>query len=400
MFGAASLAFFFLNMSTFTALGVVLFTMVADLHWSMTSAGFSFSLLGIASGLTSPLGAVAMRWMGGRGAIVAGCVCLLGGFALAAVSHGIGTFYVAMVLLGLGYSLAGNVVGIFLIAGWFTRNSARVIGMYLMLGALGAAAGPPLVQAIVADYGWRGQWRAMALLALLVGIACLVLIRTPPRVVASSADRATSRYAADRREFGWAPRAAILTPQFMLIAAAMTMTMACVTTFSNDTVTHLVRMGATPQGAALVMSAMALTATLVKGAAGRLCESISPTVVLAVGLVLQAVGEVLLARADSRLLGYAGAFGFGTGWGFAYVAGTVVMLEYFGAVTGSKILSIVWLLTTVAAVGPIAAGMIADRTGSFSPIFNIYAGLLLVLAVPTLMMREPAPRARAAEAVQ
>ncbi len=51
VFGAVSLAFCFLNLATFTSLGVVLFTMAGELQWSMTAAAFSFSLLGIACGL-------------------------------------------------------------------------------------------------------------------------------------------------------------------------------------------------------------------------------------------------------------------------------------------------------------------------------------------------------------
>jgi cyanate permease len=392
VFGAVSLAFFFLNLATFTSLGVVLYTMVAELHWSQTAAGFSFSLLGMACGLTSPFGAVAMRWMGGRLTICAGALLLMIGFLLAAISQGIVAFYVAMVFLGLGYSLAGNIPGVYLIAGWFTQSSSRVIGLYLMLGALGAALGPPIVEAVVSVGGWRGHWAAMAVVALVVGVVALALVRTPPHVVAGETDRATNRFAADRKAFGWTPRQAVFTPQFMLVSAAMAMTMCCVTTLSSDTVTHLVKMGwATPTAAALVLSALGLTATLVKGGAGRLCELMPPTAILAAGLVLQAVGNLLFAHANTAVLSYAAALTFGTGWGLAYVAGTVVLLEYFGAVTGSKILSIVWLLTTVAAAGPLAAGRIADRTGSFSPIFIIYAGILLVLAVPTLIMREPAP---------
>ena len=51
----ASLGFFFVTATTFTSLGYVLYTMVADLGWSQATAGVSFSLLGLACGLSSPL---------------------------------------------------------------------------------------------------------------------------------------------------------------------------------------------------------------------------------------------------------------------------------------------------------------------------------------------------------
>jgi MFS family permease len=227
----------------------------------------------------------------------------------------------------------------------------------------------------------------MAVAAGIIGVICLAFIREPapqPQEAPVPGPASEPRSAAE-----WTPRQAVFTRQFLLVAASMAATMACVTTNSSVTVTHLVKLGATPTGAALVLSAIAITATVVKGISGRLCEKVAPPLLLAGGLVLQAVGCVILGVANTALLQYLSALVFGTGWGLAYVAATVVLLDYFGLATGSKILSIVWLLTTVAAAGPMAAGMIADRYGTFAPIFDFYAVMLLVIAVPIFTMREP-----------
>ena len=396
-FGAVSLVFFFLNLATFTSLGVVLYTMVAELHWSMTAAGFSFTLLGLACGLSSPLAAMVMRWTDGRITVCIGTLLLLVGFFLASISSGLVLFYLAMAFLGVGYSLAGNVPSVYLIGGWFQKSSASMIGFYLMLGALGAAFGPPIVDRIVrSSGGWRGHWEMMAVAAGAIGVICLAFIREPaPQPHESSAPGPGSE---PRNEVEWSPRQAVFTRQFLLVAASMAATMACVTTNSSVTVTHLVKLGATPTGAALVLSAIAITATVVKGISGRLCEKVAPPLLLAVGLVLQAIGCVILGVANTTLLQYASALVFGTGWGLAYVAATVVLLDYFGLATGSKILSIVWLLTTVAAAGPMLAGMIADRYGTFAPIFDLYAVMLLVIAVPIFTMRDPAGQGRLSHA--
>ena len=63
---AASLAFFFVTATTFTSLGYVLYTMVAELSWSKAAAGLSFSLLGLACGIASPLPPVLMKMIGTR----------------------------------------------------------------------------------------------------------------------------------------------------------------------------------------------------------------------------------------------------------------------------------------------------------------------------------------------
>jgi cyanate permease len=111
--------------------------------------------------------------------------------------------------------------------------------------------------------------------------------------------------------------------------------------------------------------------------------------VLAAGLVLQSIGDVAFSTGDSPTGDYIFACAFGVGWGLSYVAANLVLLEYFGREVGSRILSAVWMISTLAAAGPAAAGMIADQFGTFSPIFVIYALLLIALALPIFLMRTP-----------
>jgi predicted MFS family arabinose efflux permease len=390
--GAVSLVFFFLNGATFASLGVVLYTMVADLHWSQTAAGFSFSLLGIACGVASPLPAILMKRISCRVIMVLGGVCLTAGFWLAGASSGLALFYLAMILVGLGYALAGNVPGIFLVASWFPATSSRMIGLYLMIGAAGNVVGPPLVSALVAAlHSWRLHWFLMSIAAALIALICLLLIRDAP--LAQSPEREPAAGSVADGGALWTEREAMLTPQFMLLAAAMTLTVAGITTTSSVAVGHLVREGATPVFAAWILSLVALVATIAKGVAGRLCENYRPSRVFAAGLALQCVGDIALSYGGSPFGAYAFAAAFGVGWGWSYLAGCVLPLQYFGREVGSRVLSVVWLVSTAAAAGPLLAGMIADRFGSFSPIFAVFAVALMVLAVALVNMRAPSRRA-------
>lgn len=384
---AACLSFFFLNLATFQSLGVVLFSMAAELHWSHTATGWSFAFLGAACGLTSPLPGMMMQSLGSRLTMCIGAVLLTAGFYLASITTTIWSFYAAMLLMGAGYSFAGNVPSVYLITGWFGRMSARTIGFYLMIGALGAAIGPRLVRAIVEMAGgWRGNWEVMAVSAAAIGVVSLLLVRD-----ARNSPAAVARQKAEPALQGpeWSPRDALRTPQFMLIAASMTANMLCVTTNASVAMNHLTRMDVTPDAAAFILSAVGLVATLVKAFAGRMCESFKPSYITAWGIVLQAVGMLAFAFAGTLTMQTVAVVAFGTGWGLSYVAGTVVLLDYFGNVTGSKILSFVWFIVSFAALGPPAAGLIADNYGTFAPIFVIYTVLLVLLAIPIFAMRPP-----------
>jgi len=383
---AIGLAYFFVNFATFASLGVVLFTMAGELHWSMTAAGFSFSLLGLACGLSSTLPTTAMKYIGGRGSMAIGAALFIVGCLLASVSHSLIVFDIAIAMLGAGYTFAGNIPGVILIAQWFERGSARIVGVYLMVGALGAAAAPPTVAFVVRGIGWRGHWQVMAVAAAVVGIICLAFIRDRERHQVAQPDDSVRD---TKPGHAWTPRQAVLTPQFMVLTAALVLTMTAVTTINSIVVTHLVKLGSSPITAAWALGVLSFTGTVLKGITGHMCETKSPKLFVILGLLCQAAGCALFIVATGSVIEFAAAIIFGAGWAFALVAGWVVLMRFFGGPTGARILAIVQLVTTVGAAGPIGAGLIADRWGTFSPIFILYAAGLLVLTVPVLLMRAP-----------
>jgi MFS family permease len=386
VFGASAVAYFFVNFATFASLGVVLFTMAGELNWSMTAAGFSFSLLGLACGLSSTLPTMAMKYVGGRGSMAIGAALFFFGCLLASVSRSLLVFDISIAMLGAGYTFAGNIPGVILIAQWFERGSARLVGIYLMFGALGAAAAPPTVEFVVRELGWRGHWQVLAGVAAIVGVICLACIRDREQGKAAAPDPVAQVPASAS---AWTPRQAILTSQFMVLTASLVFTMTAVTTINSIVVTHLVKLGSTAVIAAWTLGVLSFTGTVMKGAAGHWCETRSPKMFVVSGLLFQAIGCALLIVATSGVIEFTAAVIFGVGWAFALVGGWVALMRYFGGPTGARILAIVQLATTVGAAGPIAAGLIADRWGSFTPIFAFYALVLFLLAAPVLLLRAP-----------
>jgi hypothetical protein len=170
-----------------------------------------------------------------------------------------------MIFLGLGYALAGNIPGVYLIASWFPKISSRIIGFYLMIGAAGNVAGPPLVAAVVAaSHSWRFNWLLMGIIAVFITVFCLVFIRDAPATsgAAQAQGPGTANNAPPQPLLAWRDREAMWTRQFLLVAASMTLTVAGITTTSSVAVTHLVHLGTTPAFAAFILSLVALVATL------------------------------------------------------------------------------------------------------------------------------------------
>ena len=152
---------------------------------------------------------------------------------------------------------------------------------------------------------------------------------------------------------------------------------------------HFKMLGHPAAFAAGMLGFQALMAAIAKGLSGAVGERVNPRLLLVGGLALEAMGFVVLSIAATPLLVGVFAVTFGVGWGAAYLAITVLMIKYFGPRTGSDGMSLVWLLTVIAALAPAGAGMIADEFGSFGPAFVAGALMLLPIAVGLLIVREP-----------
>jgi MFS family permease len=395
IFSVVSLCFFFITAGTFTSLGVVLYKMAAELHWSLSAAGGSYAVLCLTCGLSSPLPALTIKRLGTRWTMVSGCVIIALGFALAAISQSLGLFLVATGLMGLGFTFAANIPAVYLLAAWFPMSAPRIIGFYFMAGALGGVFGPLLVNAVVATSGWRAHWLVMAVAALLIGVLCSVVLTDVAE--SNRAPTAASGAVPGIRHGVWTARAAMLTRQFIILALAMMVIQTVVTTVHSLIVAHLAKLGLSTAFGALVMSIFGLSDSVAKGVAGTVSTKVGPRQLLIGGLVMLSAAAALLALASSPVIACTFAVILGVGWGTSWLGATLLLLEYFGRAIAAETMSTATLITTVALAGPIVAGGIADVTGSFVPFFYFFAGIMLITALVCATLRTPVPRQSAAK---
>lgn len=394
---SVSFMFLFVTGATFTSLGVVLYTMMGDLHWSRAAGGICFSVLGLTCGLSSPLPAMMMARYGTRLTIAAGSLVLCAAFLLAATAHDLVPFVLSTGLMGIGFTMVGNIPGVKVLAAWFPARRERAIGLYLLSGGLGGVVGPAAVTLIVELSGsWRIHWAVMAITAIVGGLFALAVVSdAAPAYAPETEPVAEKKPVVFRNKLDWSYRDAIATPQFMIIAATMVITMACMITVNSAAVTQLADHGLSPGFGASMLALQALAATLAKGASGPIGERLEPRLMLAFGLVAEAVGILALSWVDGPATAYLFAILFGLGWGSAYFAANMLAINYFGVRESSAILSAVWLLTTVATGGPMLAGFISDQFGTYSPVFD-GMGVLLVLVAGFVAFSRPPIKAAAA----
>lgn len=391
---AASLSFFFVTATTFTSLGYVLYSMVGEFGWSKASAGLSFSLLGLACGLASPLPPMLMKSIGTRMTMFAGCLVLATGFFTASQIEHLSLFFFATALMGIGFSLIAPSPAVYLLATWFPRTSARMIGFYFMTGAAGGIAGPLIVGSIVGLTGdWRLHWMVMAAAALGLGAICLLCIRDAVKVESIvQVKGAGYQQDATSTASGWTVRQALRTSSFLMLAAIMSVVQLVVTTMHSTLVSHIANLGAGAAPGAIAMSLLAFAGTGAKGLTGTLSERIDPRRILIAGLALQALAMTLLWSTGDVVVATTAATGFGFGWGMAWLAAHVLLLRYFGAGIAGDMTAMATTATTVAVLGPIGAGRLADATGSYAEAMLVFA-LLLAAAMLAAIIALRAPTA-------
>jgi cyanate permease len=379
---SVSLLFFLVTALTFSSLGVVLPAMMAELHWSNSGAGFGYTLLGIFCGITSTIPATLIRRFGARATLLAGGAVMALAFAALAGVRDLTLYFIGCSLAGLGFTLLGTVPGTYLLTRTFRRPDFA-FGLYFTVGGLGGVAGPPLYLFVQALHGWREFWVISGVLSLAAAALGALLVDTRSNVAQSGGE--TQEITSEP----WSAAAALKTPQFAVLAAAYSVFLIVDITVNNWSVKHLMGHGVSAAVAGSMISVGALVNAAARLGGGLVSRFVSVRQMLMLALVILIIGlgALSLARDMPMMLIYAAAIGIGSG--LTFFAATILLLDYYGRGPNLELFSIVNLISTIGSVGPVFAGFVADRSGSFVPAFLSLAGLVLLVLLAVIWMKPP-----------
>jgi MFS family permease len=378
-----SALFFMITGATFASLGLALPAMVTDLRMSWAEAGMGFSLLGVFCGITSTIPAVLIRRFGVRTTLLSGAATMAAAFLCLARAEGVLSYFAGASLAGLGFTLLATVPGTYLLTRLFARPSFA-FGLYFTIGGLGGVAGPLLYFGMMEVSGdWRSYWLVAGALVASIGALAALLVNGGTDVsAAAETDPEISTES-------WDMRAALQTPQFWIIAAAYSGFLISAFTANSVSVAHLTQHGVTAVVAGSMMSVEALLNAAARLAGGVLVRFINARILLVIALACLIVGLLALGAARSLPMLLIYAAGIGIGFGLAFFASTILLLDYFGRRPYLELFAMVNLISTIAAVAPTLAGMTRDFTGGFVPFFVALSLLMGVLLLTVVMMRPP-----------
>ena len=182
---------------------------------------------------------------------------------------------------------------------------------------------------------------------------------------------------------------AIATPQFFIATfadIANTIPWRVLTVHGR---LHLEDLGFAPTLAAAVLG-VRVGMSGVGRLSGALRDFIAPPRVMALALIVSALGVAGLRYAETPTLAYVCVVMLGVGYGAAFTTAPVVFASFFGrdgfAATGGLRIAITGV---VGFVGPSWAGAVADRTGSYNSTLLALTMLCVVGAVMMFRCRAP-----------
>lgn len=371
---AAALGFSVSAINTY-ALGLFVAPLQAEFGWSRTQISFGLTASTIVTTLASPfVGLLVDRW-GARWLGIGGVIFYCGVTAmLGAVGAAIWTWWLLWMVMAIGTALVKPVVWTTAVSPRFPDRRGLAFAFVLSGTALSAMTAPIIAEALIGRFGWRTAYPMLGMIWAAVVLPVLLIWfhhrphRAPDRAdaVATEADGIDLRAGYRSRWF-----AQLLGATFFATLAIMSLIVHFVPLLLDE--------GYSSASAARLAGMFGVASIIGRIGMGLLLDAMRATLAGAVMLLLPAIACALLLSGVTPVTALAAAMLLGLALGgeldvSAYLSARYFGQRHFGALFGA----ITSMLSLGTGIGPLLAGYVFDRTGSYD--------LWLWLMIPASMV--------------
>jgi sugar phosphate permease len=381
----------------FHAYGAYLVLLREEFGWSKTMLSAAFAMARAESGILGPVQGWLTDRFGPRVLIRVGMVVFGVGFILFSQIGSPVTFFATFFVMAVGSSLGGYLpIGVAIVR-WFRRQRA----LALSISATGMAIGgllTPLVVLAMSRFGWRWTALASGVLVLAAGLPLAQLVRPHPAAYGLTPDGDPPRTEvpdapapAAPVELDFTPRQALATRAFWYISVGHGAALLVVSAVLVHMVVHVTeRLGYSLPQAASVAALMTVMQAIGQLSGGWLGDRFSKRRIAAACMLGHAVALIVLAVATAFWMVLTFAVVHGLAWGMRGPLMGAIRADYFGSASFGMITGISSMVLMLGMMGgPLVAGILADRTGSYVPGFSVLAALAALGSVCFLLARRP-----------
>lgn len=362
--------------------GVLVVPMQRELGWSRALLSGAFSLSLLTSGLLGlPVGRLVDRH-GARALMSLGS--LLGGAGLVTLSQvrRPWQFYVLWSgVIALAMALTLYPVTFTVVTNWFWRRRGSALAVLTLVGGLASPIFIPLAGVLVEHIGWRSTLFVFGLIQLLVALPLHALVlRRHPEDLRMRPDGATHPPTEKPPVPGVRLHQALSGLPFWTLTTSFAVGLMAHSVILAHQVAYLIGRGFDPVLAASMAGLLGVASLPGRYLLNRLSEGLSPQALLAGCYLAQAAGVALLGIAANPLLVWGYVAIYGAAFGAILPLRASAMADHFGRRSYGAITAASGIPIAVAgSVGPIVAGALYDRLGSYGPALTL-TGAAFVLS--------------------
>ncbi len=354
------------------------------------------TFLSIGTNALSPFVGLYVDKKSARHVVAAGIVSLgLGLIVLSQAGTLLSVWATFALLIPFGAVAIGVLPSSTLISRWFRKRRGLALGINVTGTSIGGAIAPPLLTWMFLAYGWRTSLLVTGVVVLLFAPMFWKVIADYPEdkgLVQEEAGDDTGFDLALADSHDWSIREIFSTTAFwlqtLITASMLAVTLGLLANLSL----HGKDLGFGGQQIALLYSTIAFCSFAGKIAFGQLIDRLGVRKSGLVTVALMIAGLILLALADAYSPVLLAAFVIGLATGGVSPTWTNLIARGFGAKSVGRAMGVMNPLhIPITAPAAPLAGYISDTTGSYTPVFLIFIGMMVVAGICLAVIGRPVP---------
>ena len=375
-----------------------------DLGINRAATSLIFSIARAEGALEGPLAGYMIDRFGPRPIMLAGVIMSgLGYISLYWVDSYLTFLIVYMAVISLAFGAGFQHGPMVLANSWFIRWRGRAMALVSASIGLGGALVTPLLAMVVHSWGWRGGVLSAGILFLVVGVPLAAMVRRSPesRGLLPDGDTPSNQPPQDRSPNApprpqdthspakFSLRSVMSRYPFWLLTLATMIRVLGLSTIIVHLVPILVWKGWDQQSAAFLVGVYAFLSLPTHLIVGWFADRFNKPRVMAVCMVIAALGAVALIYAQTNWLLYLflPCFSFieavfPVTWA---TVGDLYGRERFGTIRGTMGFFYQW----GGFIGPVVAGALYDSTQSYNTMLWAIVALLFVCALLYMTLSKP-----------
>lgn len=357
-----------------------------EFGWMRSQTSGLVSVFALAAAVVVPFVGRLLDRFGTRRVVLPAVVLTAGGLAaLAVLPNSFPVWLIVMAALGIVSAAVNGMPLIRLGARWVDRYRGLAIGVIGTGLALGQAASPPLVSLVADEYGWRGAFVALGIVAIVVaGLPTLLILRDP--TPEESVELSMTHNDPNVQLPGYTFVAALKTRPFWILLLSTLV----IGTAIPGALVHLVAIltdtGVTQGQAVAALSLAGLAAMFGRLIGGFLLDRIHAPLVAFVVMLFPVLGFILLGTGWA-VLPLVGALCVGVAMGaesdlVGYLTSRYLGMKAFGTLYGIFYA----LLALGYSIGPAIYAWSYDFGGGYNTAFWILGIALVVMSSSVLTL--------------